>query len=1086
MAAAAPLIHIVPPGADPLRVLEERIAELRGRHPLRPVTVAAPSNVAGLHLRRRLAGGGDGFANVRFTPLSRVAELLGAPRLSQRGQRRLTTWGHHAAVAAALSEADGALGAVASHPGTIAAASKTLTELRHAPEGAVDVLDASPTLTAVATLYRRFCALTAGCYDDDDILDAAAAAVGDGDGAIADVGHLICFLPQPLFPSEVRFLRALAERDLAEVIVQPTGEDRPDEELSNLVSNLGDEAAAALVRQFAPAQPPELRVAVALDLEEEARLIVREIIRAAGAGTPLHRIGVLSGLPECRPLVREQLRAAGIESNGAAERPLARSATGRTLLALFSFSDRDMAREDVMRWLSQAPILQHASGDDRWKHVPAAQWERVARKASVVRGIEQWRKRLGAALSRDGSRHALADWEVPFGEQLLAFVNELHESIQPPRLHTAAALASHCEELLHRYLGPLTTVQSWETPAHIAQATTGHRMKHGEVEAYQRIVQLLREMQAGESPADPFAALSPTEAWQAFGTALEVLLSGPPPSGGRYGDGVFLGSLEGARGLSFNLLFIAGMTEGAMPSLAPEDPLLSDDERDGFGLPTRASRRVLERAAYRYALSAAPKVVLSCPRSSLRGQGKLGPSRWLLEAIERLLAVAPNATEHEPVSPEWLEEVLLRPPVEHPPWLIAPASFDASLTTTETAPASEQDYLLRSLRLTPKPPSRHFLARAEPNFRAGLVSATGRQPIWQRREPAVEPFDAFSGAVGGDQRLAPWLTDDDRATPVSPTSLEDYATCPYRYFLKHVLRIEETDEPEDRLTLDPAERGNIVHETLEAFLDEQRPTAGRRWSERDREMLRVLAAEQCREREDHGLTGAPISWESERQQILRDLEHFLDADEKARREHEASFVRAEARFGIGREWSAATFELPDGRTIRFHGQVDRVDASGGRYIVYDYKSGRSKDFKALDEDPVVRGKKLQLAVYSLAVRAAFELGPEAAVSAYYWFVSENERFQRRGFDVDESKLARFSEALQVIVGGIEGGLFPQVPGKTANRGPEHCGYCPYQRVCPRNVQAGWAERRGDARLARLVELIELDAVQAAESRVEAQ
>nr|MBA2327227.1 hypothetical protein [Actinomycetota bacterium] len=73
------------------------IDDAKGDDPLAPVTVAAPSVYAGLSLRRLLAArppgrdmGCPGLVNVRFLPLARVAELLGAPALAAEGRRPLT------------------------------------------------------------------------------------------------------------------------------------------------------------------------------------------------------------------------------------------------------------------------------------------------------------------------------------------------------------------------------------------------------------------------------------------------------------------------------------------------------------------------------------------------------------------------------------------------------------------------------------------------------------------------------------------------------------------------------------------------------------------------------------------------------------------------------------------------------------------------------------------------------------------------------------------------------------------------------------------------------------------------------------
>ena len=50
---------------------------------------------------------------------------------------------------------------------------------------------------------------------------------------------------------------------------------------------------------------------------------------------------------------------------------------------------------------------------------------------------------------------------------------------------------------------------------------------------------------------------------------------------------------------------------------------------------------------------------------------------------------------------------------------------------------------------------------------------------------------------------------------MSATSLEEYATCPFRFFMHHVLGLEPVDEPEEPLELSPLDRGRLYHAVLE-------------------------------------------------------------------------------------------------------------------------------------------------------------------------------------------------------------------------------------------------------------------------------
>ena len=57
-----------------------------------------------------------------------------------------------------------------------------------------------------------------------------------------------------------------------------------------------------------------------------------------------------------------------------------------------------------------------------------------------------------------------------------------------------------------------------------------------------------------------------------------------------------------------------------------------------------------------------------------------------------------------------------------------------------------------------------------------------------------------------------------RDQAVSPSRLEKYAHCPYQYFLRYGLGIEDSDEPEDLDRIDQLERGSLIHAILERFL----------------------------------------------------------------------------------------------------------------------------------------------------------------------------------------------------------------------------------------------------------------------------
>ena len=315
----------------------------------------------------------------------------------------------------------------------------------------------------------------------------------------------------------------------------------------------------------------------------------------------------------------------------------------------------------------------------------------------------------------------------------------------------------------------------------------------------------------------------------------------------------------------------------------------------------------------------------------------------------------------------------------------------------------------------------------------------------------------------------------------SPTSLERWAKCPFSYFLGNVLRIGAVEKPEDVHTITPLEKGSLVHEILERFIrhvDEQGslPEPGEQWSAEHRDVLRRVAETGFADAESRGVTGKSLMWEMEREEILTDLYTFLEQDSAIRERFGVSPSSVEARFGTGGDsWPPAVFTLDDGTVIRFRGVIDRVDVGegGASVLVLDYKTGSASPYSKLKDDPIDRGQRLQLGVYSLAALAA--LGAEAEVSAAYWFVTSRGNFAlspAEPFSLgNQSVMERFAEGVSTIVSGIGSGAFPANPGKLDNRGGfENCRYCDFDSLCPSRRNVLWSRKQRDPRLADYVRL----------------
>lgn len=1039
-------LTLAAPGLPAQRALWRTIDELKADDPLAPVTVAVPSAYAGLSLRRGLAGRADtpGLVNVRFLSLNRVAELLGAPSLAQPDRRPLTPALRAAAVRAALAEEPGVFGPVATHGATERAVDATLRDLAPASDAALARLrhGAGPRAASVARLCRRFRALTAAYYDDEDQLRAAAALVASDGAALHDIGALIVFLPRDLTPAAMQFIAALAARGRVAVVLGHTGLDAADAPAHAIATRLASSLGPA-----EPTDPTELDVLVPLvatrvtscpDPHAEARAVVRGIVERLEAGTPLHRIALTyrNAVPYAR-LLHEELAASELPTNGPSPRTLADTASGRTLLGLLRLPDVDFQRDAVMAVVNGAPVRETRGGPV----APGPSWDRCSCEAHVIAGIDEWTSRLDRSvarlrevdLTRGHRTEAAVARDVDLSARLRDFVTELAAECDPGLRRSWAELAPWSIGLLDRYLGRPGPTTHWPAEDLAADDTLRQRLL------------ALATLDEIDGQVDRTM----------FVRAVEQELATPVGHIGRFGDGVFVAPLTMLAGTEFDAVFVVGLTEGTFPPPVRDDPVLADSERALVpGVAARADAAAREHADFLAALAAAPERALFFPRADPRSGRELRPARWVLDTLAEHAGRAVYADDLEPAG-------ILAREAGTAGWFEVVPSFEAGLLRA-TADGSLHDHDLRTLVSWRRGGN---ALRAHPLVTADRALSAGFDALAARTATAYGPYDGVIGPMPG---LAP--RPDVR---YSPTSLETWAQCPFRYLLARVLHVREVERPEALDHFPAAPRGVLVHTALQRFAEERRcddPDAP--WSPADRARLREIGDELCDLVEADGITGPALLWRLERRRILRELASVLDTDEEMRAARGVVPVGVEVGFGVDDDGVPALDLELRGTPVSFRGHVDRVDRApdGSRIELFDYKTGRPDDFVAIADDPVLDGTKLQLAIYALASRAAHGV----PVHASYWFTRARGAAAFLGFELDDAAEARITSVLGSIVASISDGLFPAYPGAEGYWGPDNCDHCPYTRVCPHDRVRRW-DRRIDDRVLRPFRTLRIDA-----------
>ena len=314
--------------------------------------------------------------------------------------------------------------------------------------------------------------------------------------------------------------------------------------------------------------------------------------------------------------------------------------------------------------------------------------------------------------------------------------------------------------------------------------------------------------------------------------------------------------------------------------------------------------------------------------------------------------------------------------------------------------------------------------------------ARGQEAVAVRDRPTLTRFDGWLG------RPTPELGISDGRTPLSASRLETLTRCPYRYFLKYVLKVAPPEEPDEDPShwLTPLEFGRLVHDLFRDFMRALKARKQQPDSEKHLDLLNGMLREHVAEWAATSPPPNEVSYRADCRRLAQVCELFLRA-ESGRKvqpfDFEISFGFQE-RDGTHRP-DPVLLRLSESVILLLRGRIDRVDRVGEKLQIWDYKTGSSAPYPA--GDLLKGGLNLQWALYAYVLDHILN-GPEpgeAVESAGYFFVGARE-YGKRSISVlpSRSALARLLEPLFELVSG--GGFFHVQKEK-------QCRYCDYAQVC---------------------------------------
>ena len=983
----------------------------------------------------------------------------------------------------------------------------TLRDLRHADADVDHARQLDRSGPDVARLARRYARLLddAGLVDGAALCRTAARVVREGAGGVESApleGVLVLLDVAVTDEATLDVVAALAGRAGETLATVPEGDDRTLAALRRLPGAVETAAPAAepaadpvdRVRRFLfasgdpppagdAADSPALTFFSAPGEGREMVEIARSILAEAARGVPFDRMAVLLRSPGVYAgLLETALDRAGIGSWFARGTRVPDPA-GRAFLALLACAAEKLSARRFSEYLSlgQVPRLDADGGPpgDRGRWVPPestpevtpgpaqgslldllaepaagadapgagradgddepvlagtlrapARWERLLVESAVVGGRDRWERRLNG-LARE------------FGMKLAELRAEDPESPRVAGLERDRANLEH----LRRFALPVI-----ERLARFPdEALWGEWLDHLEELAPMvlanpdRVLAVLGDLQ-------PMAQVGPaplTDVRDVLHERLTELRADPPAR--RFGR-VFVGGPEQVRGRRFAVVFVPGLAERVFPHKPRQDPLLLDDLRAAInaagagtprlGLPDRHDLNAREKLLLRLAVGAATeRIHFSYPRLEVGKARPRVPSFYALDVERARTGRVPDFREVERRAFRRVEARLAWPAPLDPDHAIDDVEHDLAVLRELFAPERAKDEVAGRAR---------YLFRLNPGLRRALAARWARwKRAWSRHDGLCEIDDATKEMLAG-HRLD--------ARPYSPSSLQSFAVCPYKFLLSSVHRLRPREEIEPPLEhLDPLTRGRLFHEVQADLV---------RTLERRAELpvtpARVAAAEGVvdevlnRVAADYAEQLAPAIervWRDEIEALRGDLKGWVR--HVANEDGEWIPMHAELGFGLppgdGRDPESVPEPVQvDGRWL-LRGVVDLIEARArptarGELRVTDHKTGRNRTREGM---VVGGGETLQPVFYGLAVEGT--LGRPVHESRLS-FCTAAGRYEQRVVTLDDGARRAGTEVLEIVDRAVEAGTLLPAPRQGA------CRWCDFQVVC-----GPWEERRTAAK-----------------------
>jgi ATP-dependent helicase/nuclease subunit B len=486
----------------------------------------------------------------------------------------------------------------------------------------------------------------------------------------------------------------------------------------------------------------------------------------------------------------------------------------------------------------------------------------------------------------------------------------------------------------------------------------------------------------------------------------------------RHSSGVLVTSVNELRGLYFDNVFIGGMVDGEFPTrYQPEIFFSGSYRKDEY-------KHILEERYHFYqTLSSVKKrIYLSYARNSERKE--FTPSSFLNDFTRIFNPIEKSTIDYESLI------------------------------------YSKMELLMKASTLMKK-------GKENVLSDSGINTEQLKQSIEIERIRNDDPFgeSEYTGFIGES------LTDEEKKKLLeqkekqfSASQLEEYAKCPFQYFLKRILLLETIEEPSEEI--EAFELGSLVHSILYEFYKtiKEKNILLKNCNDKTFKIAEKIIFEVAGKKVDRlNLQSTPAFFEREKifgiagnkQNSI--LYRFLETE----RNNEGSYIPQyfEIAFGSFNK-SVPEYEV-NVKDVKIRGKIDRIDLDeeNEKYKVIDYKLSGKKPTKPDLES----GISLQLPIYLYASRVLIqaqlnkELIPAQAViyslklkkgefGEKIIHISNKRNIEENELIESNKELIRIcNEVIPLYVDKISKGIFNL--SSLENRESKVCKYCDFRSIC---------------------------------------